>query len=72
MKTIVTVEGMMCMHCEKHVNEAVKKAFAVTDVASSHLAGQTVITSEEALDAEKLMAVIREAGYEPKTVRTEA
>ena len=28
-KVTVNVEGMMCGHCEAHVNEAIKKAFGV-------------------------------------------
>ena len=35
-KVTVNVEGMMCGHCEAHVNEAIKKAFGVEDVVSSH------------------------------------
>lgn len=72
MKTIVTVEGMMCKHCEARVNKAVQAAFAVTEVVSDHAAKETTITSVMALDTEKVMAVIKEAGYNPTTVRTEA
>lgn len=35
-KITVNVEGMMCPHCEAHVNEAVKAAFQTEDVVSSH------------------------------------
>ena len=35
-KVTVNVEGMMCGHCEAHVNEAIKKAFGAEDVVSSH------------------------------------
>ena len=33
-KITVNVEGMMCPHCEAHVNEAVKAAFQTEDVVS--------------------------------------
>ena len=62
-KTAVTVEGMMCQNCEKHVNEAVKKNFKVKQVSSSREDKLTVILSKKELDAEKLVAVITDAGY---------
>ena len=34
-KYTVEVDGMMCGMCEAHVNEAVRKAFAVKKVSSS-------------------------------------
>ena len=41
----VKVDGMKCPMCEAHVNEAVKNAFNVSRVASSHDSGETVITA---------------------------
>ena len=70
-KTTVTVEGMMCQNCEKHVNEAVKKNFKVKDVSSSHDDNLTTILSKKEIDADKLIAVITEAGYNAKDVKTE-
>lgn len=65
-KTILKVEGMMCGNCEKHVNEAIKKAFAVKSVSSSHISGETVIASENEIPDAELRAVIEDAGYELK------
>ncbi len=62
-KTTVKVEGMMCPMCEKHVNEAVKKAFDVESVESSHEKGETVIMSAQPLDSDAVMAAINESGY---------
>ena len=70
-KTTVSVTGMMCHNCEKHVNEAVKKNFKVKSVESSFEKGETVILSKEALDLEALKAVISEEGYQPGEVKTE-
>ena len=42
-QTTVGVDGMMCGMCEAHVNDAVRKAFPVKKVTSSHSKGQTVI-----------------------------
>ena len=38
-KTTVKVDGMMCGMCESHVNDAVRKAFHVDKVTSSHSKG---------------------------------
>ena len=37
----VGVDGMMCGMCESHVNDAVRTAFPVKKVSSSHGAGKT-------------------------------
>ena len=60
----VNVTGMMCGHCEAHVNKAVKEAFGVEDVISSHEKGTTVIHAPEKLNEDKIREVIKEAGYE--------
>ena len=55
-QTTVGVDGMMCGMCEAHVNDAVRKAFPVKKVTSSHGRGQTVILSEQALDENRRCA----------------
>ena len=60
----VNVTGMMCGHCEAHVNKAVKEAFGVENVVSSHEKGTTVIQAPQKLDEDKIREVIKEAGYE--------
>ena len=49
---------------EAHVTKAVKEAFGVEDVVSSHEKGTTVIHAPEKLDEDKIREVIKEAGYE--------
>ena len=71
-KTTVKIEGMMCGHCEAHVNEAVKKNFKVKSVSSSHDDAVSIIISDEKPDEEKLMAVIEEAGYKAVSVTNES
>ena len=44
-KYTLVVDGMMRGMCESHVNDAVRKAFPVKKVTSSHSKGQTVILS---------------------------
>ena len=63
-KTTVQVAGMACGMCESHVNEAIRNAFSVKKVTSSHAKNLTEIVSEEELDADKIRSVISETGYE--------
>ena len=42
-KITVGIEGMACGMCEAHINEAVRNAFQVKKVTSSHTKKQTVI-----------------------------
>ncbi len=62
-KTTVEVSGMMCGMCEAHINDAVRSAFQVKKVRSSHIKGETVIFSEAPIDADKLRKTISATGY---------
>ncbi len=70
-KTTLEVEGMACGMCEAHVNDAVRKAFNVKKVTSSHTAGRTEIISDEALDETVLRRALDGTGYTVKGVRSE-
>ncbi len=70
-KTIVGIDGMMCGMCESHVNDAIRKSFDVKKVSSSHSKKKTEIISEEAIDEDKLRAVIDETGYTVLSVDSE-
>lgn len=70
-KVVAKVEGMACGMCEAHVNEAVKKAFVVKEVTSSHKDNVTEIVAEEALDEAKVKEVIEAEGYTVLGVTTE-
>ena len=70
-KVTVNVEGMMCGHCEAHVNKAIQAAFGAEDVVSSHESGTTVFTAPEKVDAARVEEVIKEAGYEFKGITQE-
>lgn len=70
-KTVLTVEGMMCGMCESHVNNAIRKEFAVKKVTSSHTKGESVILSEEPLDEEKLRQTVDATGYTVRAVHSE-
>lgn len=63
-KITVGVKGMQCGMCEAHVNDAVRKAFPVKKVTSSHTKNQTVILSEQPVGEQALRDVIGQTGYE--------
>lgn len=58
------IDGMMCGMCESHINDAVRNAFPVKKVSSSHSKGQTVILSETEIPEAELQPVIAKTGYE--------
>ena len=62
-KTLLTIDGMACPMCEAHINDAVRGAFPVKKVSSSHKKGQTEILSEVPPDETALRAAIEKTGY---------
>ena len=70
-KTILNIEGMMCGMCEKHMNEAIQKAFQVEKVTSSHSKNQTEIISQAPLDEDLIQTTVAAAGYTLKGISTE-
>ncbi len=67
-KTVLNIEGMMCGMCEAHMNEAIRKNFAVKKVTSSHTKKETEILSEAPLDEELLKKTVAETGYTLKGI----
>lgn len=70
-KVTANVDGMMCGMCEAHVNDAVRAAFNVKKVTSSHSKGITEVISEEPVDEEKLRQTIEATGYKVTGIQTE-
>ena len=70
-KYTLVVDGMMCGMCESHVNDAVRKAFPVKKVTSSHSRKQTVVVAEEPIDEARLRQVIDATGYTVQSVSHE-
>ena len=62
-QTTVEVGGMACSMCEAHINDAIRNAFPVEKVSSSHSKGRTVILSREPLDENALRTAIEATGY---------
>lgn len=67
----VGIEGMACGMCEAHINEAVRNAFRVKKVTSSHTKKQTVILAEQDIPEQELKSVIAKAGYDVVSVSSE-
>ncbi|MBD5506401.1 MAG: heavy-metal-associated domain-containing protein [Lachnospiraceae bacterium] len=70
-KLIVGIEGMACGMCEAHINEAVRNAFQVKKVTSSHTKKQTVIIAEKDITEQDLKDVIAKTGYEVISISSE-
>lgn len=70
-KTVIKIEGMMCGMCESHVNDAIRNAFKVKKVDSSHSKGQTEVISEDALDNALLTETIEKDGYKVLSITSE-
>ena len=70
-KIILDVEGMACGMCEAHVNDAVRRAFPVKKVTSSHTKGRTEILSEQPLEESKLKTAIEATGYQVTALQSE-
>lgn len=62
-KITMKIDGMMCGMCESHVNDAVRNAFKVKKVSSSHRKGETVILSENEINEVELRTAVEKTGY---------
>ena len=62
-ETKLKIDGMMCGMCESHINDAIRRAFNVKKVTSSHSKGETVILSEQPLEEAAVRAAIEPTGY---------
>ena len=58
------IEGMMCKHCVKHVNDALSKMDGVTNVVVSLEDNKADVTMEHEIPIEEFKRVITDAGYE--------
>ena len=63
-KTTLHIEGMMCGMCEAHICDAIRKAVpSAQKVSASRSKGEASFLTEDAVDAERLKAVIDSTGY---------
>ena len=71
LKYILKIDGMMCAMCEAHINEAIRAAFNVKKVSSSHSKGEMVIIIEAPLDEARLADTVGGTGYTLVSVKDE-
>jgi hypothetical protein len=57
--------------CESHINDAIRGAFKVKKVTSSHSKGETVIITEQDIDEDNLRNTIDKTGYKVISVTKE-
>ena len=57
------IDGMQCGMCESHVNDAIRQAFKIKKVSSSHSKGETIIITDSVIDDKALCATIEKTGY---------
>lgn len=70
-KYTIEIRGMMCGMCEAHTNDAIRKAFPVKKVSSSHTKAQTEIITEQELDENLLKKTIMNLGYDMGGIKKE-
>ena len=70
-KITLKIDGMACGMCESHVNDTVRKHFAVKKVSSSNSKGLTEIIADNIMDEDALRAAIGKTGYTVLSVDTE-
>lgn len=68
MKKVMTIEGMMCMHCAKRVKDALETLPGVTAEINLESKTATVIFEGEAASNEVLTELVTKAGYEVKNI----
>lgn len=61
MKEVIKIGGMMCMHCVKHVEEAIKKVEGVTNVEVSLDKNEATVTGT--FKKQEVIKAINNAGY---------
>lgn len=67
MTTTISIEGMMCAHCQAHVEKALKEVAGVTEVTVSLENKNAVVIGDASVEALKQAVV--DAGYEVTDVK---
>jgi len=69
MEKTMTIEGMMCSHCEAHVKKALEAIPGVTSAAVSHKAGTAVVTLSSPVEDAALKAAVEVQDYKVLGIR---
>ena len=65
MKKVLTVDGMMCAHCQMHVKKALEGVDGVTEAVVDLETKKATVTLSKDVADQVLMDAITEAGYTP-------
>lgn len=71
MKKVLTVEGMMCQNCVKHVTHALEGIPGVTNVSVSLEEKKASASVPDTVSDDALKAAVQGAGYEVTGIQDE-
>ena len=69
MEKTLTIEGMMCSHCEARVKKALEALSEVEQAAVSHEAGTAVVTLKSQISDEALKKAVEDQDYTVTGIR---
>ncbi len=67
-KRVLSVQGMMCAHCEAHVRKALEAVPGVVSATADHAKGIAEVVLSAPVDAAALVAAVKAAGYEASDI----
>lgn len=70
MKKVLTVEGMMCAHCQAHVQKALAGVGGVTEAVVDLESKKATVTLAQDVADQALLDAVTEAGYTPVSCET--
>ena len=70
MKKVLTVEGMMCAHCQAHVQKALAGVEGVTEAVVDLESKKATVTLAQDVADQVLLDAVTEAGYTPVSCET--
>ena len=68
MEKTLTIEGMMCGHCEARVKKCLEELPEVTEAAVSHEAGTAVVTLNAEVSDDALKSAVEAQDYKVLSV----
>lgn len=69
MKKVISIEGMTCGHCVKHIESALKEVCGVKNVIVNLNTKTAEVELAHHVDDSKLKAAIEDAGYEVVSIK---
>ena len=63
------IEGMMCAHCQAHVQKALEGVSGVTQVVVSLEENKATVTMDTEVEDQKLIDAVTESGYKVLSCR---